>query len=329
MVVDYLIKNDTRLMISQVEAEDGFIVELEERLKVKPTSLMLVPILIKDIAVGGILILNEAPSFFTDSDLRLLTAFCSWAAIALENAQLYRRVDEQINIIEEAQRKAIQTERLATLGLMVATVAHEVNNPLQAVQGFLTLIENDLPASSEAFEYLKLAQSEVEQASQIIVNMRDLYRPAVEKYQPVEVAAQVKDVLILARGRLRRHGINVNLKIASNLPPILGIAQQLKQVFINIIFNAIEAMPPGGDLQIIIARRHEQVSLTFIDTGVGISEAQLARLFNPFFSTKEEGTGLGLAICRSLIRDHGGSINVQSVEGQGTTFEILLPAYTI
>jgi len=176
--------------------------------------------------------------------------------------------------------------------------------------------------------YLSMAQEEVQRLIDLVQRMLDFYRPTTESKGPVDVQEILDDVLSLAGKRIQHGKIVVHRDACDPLPPVLGIANQLKQVFLNITINAVEAMPHGGDLYIdsVWDEQRGEVGVSFTDSGDGIPLAELANIFDPFYTSKPKGTGLGLSVSHGIIERHGGRIDVRSDVGKGSTFTVHLPA---
>lgn len=229
------------------------------------------------------------------------------------------------------QAQLIQSEKMAATGRLAASIAHEINNPLQAISGCIDLAQatND---PEKIKRYLGLASTELERLASVVRRMLDFYRPTRTERAPVNVRELIEDVLLLSGKRLQHARVSVNVRWADELPPILGMADQLKQVFLNFVLNAIEAMPQGGTLDIrgqTLDEGGHWVVISIADSGAGIPPQDLERIFEPFFTTKPEGTGLGLAVSHSIVTQHGGRIIVDSAPGHGTTFTIWLPVQAV
>lgn len=225
------------------------------------------------------------------------------------------------------EEELIRSERLALVGHLAASVAHEINNPLQAVLGCLGLAQEALSQGRETDEYLQMAREEVRRISRIINNMSDLYRIPTTQIQRVNVNLVVEEVLELTRKQCRDNQVKIVWRPEKRLPELQAIRDRLKQVCLNLLLNAIAAMPEGGQLTIETqhTRDPEGVNLRFSDTGHGMPLEVQAQIFKPFFSTRQHGSGLGLTISRDIITQHGGNIEVTSQEDVGTTFTVWLP----
>jgi len=217
---------------------------------------------------------------------------------------------------------------MAAVGRLTASLAHEINNPLQAIQNSLHLAAHPGLAPEQRQRFLEMAQTEVNRLIQIVHRMLDFYRPS-SAMQVLNINRPVEDALAIAGKRLQQTRIHVETRLAADLPPVQGIANQLTQVFLNIVINAIEAMPDGGTLWVGTAHhaRAKQVVIAFRDSGPGIPAEIRDHLFEPFHTSKPTGTGLGLAISYGIIERHNGTIEVESPPGGGTTFIIRLPVH--
>jgi PAS domain S-box-containing protein len=275
---------------------------------------------------------------FGDEDRALAQVAASHAGQAMKNAQLYAELKTLLLERDQTRAQLIQSAKMAALGRLVASLAHEINNPLQSVQGCLTLLEEELDGRQRGDKmdrYLDIVQREIERIASIVRRTRDFYRPAQEAAERVDLHAIAESVLNLTGKQLQHGGVAVERDWAADLPAIEANPDHLKQVILNLVLNAVDAMPSGGTLRIVTAAdqmpgsgdRQPQlaVRITVRDTGRGMSPEVQARLFEPFFTTKEDGAGLGLPISYGIIQAHHGDIAVTSQEGVGTTFSILLP----
>jgi two-component system NtrC family sensor kinase len=307
-------------------------------------ALVAVPLLGRHATLGVLIITSdERKPHFDEHDAKLIELFAVQAAIALENAQLYERQQEQYRRLREAQARLIQSEKMSALGRLIASISHEINNPLQAIQGCLTLIREGLEERTaqldggEAAWWLRdldVASTEVQRIAAIVQRLRDFYRPARPGLQTIDISTAIDTVLALATKQMQHAGIAVEWE-ASAQPSITLTtnADQLKQIILNLVLNAIDAMPDGGSLRVAASldalpvgdRPRPAVRIDFTDTGHGIPPENLARIFEPFFTTKDTGSGLGLSISYELIKELGGDIGVVSEVGTGATFTIRLP----
>lgn len=224
---------------------------------------------------------------------------------------------------KEAEKLLRKSEKLSAVGQLAAGVAHEVSNPLTAVKGFLQLLQTN---ESENKEYYHIMLSEIEQIESIISEFLVLAKPQMEKFKIEDIRKILHNVIELVDTKANMNNVNIYLECDQDIPYIECEQKKLKQVFINMIQNAIEAMPDGGNILIIVKNEQpNKIQISFTDQGCGISEERISKLGEPFYSNKEKGTGLGLMISYKIIEEHRGRINVKSIVGQGTTFDVILP----
>ena len=242
----------------------------------------------------------------------------------------YREVERLHELLFATQRNLSHAERLALSGRIMAEVAHEVGTPLHSVMGHLELLREDLARDgvTEAAERrLTVIGSQLRRVTEIITQLLDLTRRAPEQPEVVDLNRLVCETSELVRPVVTATGLSLNVAADAALPSLLGHGHQLQQVVLNLLTNAMDATPPGGRIDVTTRAVGDVVELEVRDTGCGIKEAQRQRIFDPFFSTKEpgRGTGLGLFISAAIVREHAGRIELDSVEGKGSTFRVVLP----
>ncbi len=231
--------------------------------------------------------------------------------------------------LQETQLQLLQSEKLRSLGEMAAGVAHEINNPLGGILIYASLLMEDLPPDDPKREDLAKIVQEATRCKEIVKSLLEFARQSSPKMELTDVNRAITDGLLFLENQAAFHNIEIVKELDPFLPPILGNAGQLKQVFMNIITNASDAMHGRGTLSIktYLSADRDNVIIEFTDTGDGIPEDILPRIFDPFFTTKEvgEGTGLGLAMSYGIVKEHKGNIEVDTEVGKGTTFRIILP----
>jgi signal transduction histidine kinase len=228
---------------------------------------------------------------------------------------------------EESERKSLEllqaSEKLAIAGQMAAGIAHEIRNPLTSLKGFLKLMQT---GSAGKKEYFDIMDSELNRIELILSELLLLAKPQHEMFfQKKELLNLLHQVIVLLETQAILNNVQLMTRSPSNLFYINASENHMKQVFINIIKNAIEAMPTGGEILIEVNQTDSQVRVSITDQGFGIPEANLSKLGEPFYSTKQTGTGLGLAITQRIVESHGGTIKISSKLGEGTIFDIVLP----
>ncbi|ETW93423.1 MAG: hypothetical protein ETSY1_39280 [Candidatus Entotheonella factor] len=245
-------------------------------------------------------------------------------------AEEKERLEKANSMIIETQQQLVQSEKLAAMGKLSAKVAHEVNNPLAIIKTSLRIVAKKMPDTDPNKENLDIVEEEIGRIARIMKQLLDSARPTTATISTVQINEVIRKIMVLAEEELATHGVTCEMELGSDLPKLRLAVDQFKQVLLNLIKNAREAMPDGGTLRIATALKPpEGVSIWVIDTGEGIAEDHLQKLFDPFFSTKhnDEGMGLGLSVCQGIIKSFGGFIEVESELGRGTTFHIYLPEY--
>ncbi|WP_318505426.1 MASE3 domain-containing protein [Bacillus sp. T3] len=232
-----------------------------------------------------------------------------------------------ISKLKQMEEMVRSTEKLGVLGELAAGIAHEVRNPLTTLKGFLQLIQNDTDRQNQV--YIKLMLEEVDRIEQITNEFMAVAKPQSLLFNPENVISIIYQVVALLQPQALLHGVEITVKENGTIKPIFCEKNQLKQVFINLIKNAFEAMPNGGTLSITITEQDQNwIDIEFVDNGCGIPEEALKKLGEPFFTMKEKGNGLGLMMCKKIIEQHHGKIHVTSTISKGSSFKITLPVHS-
>jgi signal transduction histidine kinase len=287
------------------------------------------PLRSRDQILGVLDVLHRPPNTFDQDDYRFLTTVADQIAVVLDKALLYTELQEALEKEQSTRAQLVQTEKLAAMGRLVASVAHELNNPLQTIQNALYLVKLEENLSSQAAEDLQVAIDEGTRMGGLIARLRDTYRPVVSAdYQSESADTLIEEVSKLLGTHLRHNNVSLSFTPNPDLPSTLVIRDQIKQVILNLCINAIESMPNGGELSIysLYLPDNQEVHIGVSDTGPGITPEVQSRIFEPFFTTKEGGTGLGLAVSYEIAQNHGGTITVNNNPGPGSTFTLSLPS---
>ena len=235
---------------------------------------------------------------------------------------VFEDITEKISL----QQQLLTSEKLASIGLLSAGVAHEINTPLTGISSYVQMLQKKLTDSHYA-QILEKIETQTDRVGRIIKNLLNFARnPSDSSFQRVDLKESLEEIISLIDYKLKTMNIELELALAP-VPPVQAQGERLQQVFINIILNALDAMPEGGKLRIELSRAGREAAVKIADTGAGIKAEHLPRIFDPFFTTKGigKGTGLGLSISYAIIKEHEGRIQVESEPGKGTTFTIVIP----
>ena len=238
----------------------------------------------------------------------------------------YIFIAKDITEREKLEYQIFQTEKLVALGQLSAGMAHEINNPLFVISGRLQMLKNE-KLSQKVKDNLALIDSQTDRIRKLVDRILKFSRKSTPNLEPIDVNEAIEQVLPLVNyNKLPAAKIEIEKTFAKNMPPVKGDLHQLQEVFLNILINAYQSMPNGGIIKIITSNfKNLYAQIQIVDTGVGIPAHNLKDIFMPFFSTKNDGTGLGLSICHNIIKNHNGSIELESQVNKGTTFTIKLP----
>jgi signal transduction histidine kinase len=289
---------------------------------------MAFPIKMEGQVLGVLDIQQNSPNSLTDRHMQLMGAVADQLAVALQKASLYAELQSSLRQEKTMRSQLIQNERLALVGRLLASVSHELNNPIQAIQNALFLLKEEESFSEQGSQDLDIVISETERMATLIDRLRTTYRPThSEDYQDIQLNNVVEYVQALTATHMRHSDIRFESLLDLDLPLFSGIPEQLRQVVLNLFMNSIEAMQNGGQLTVRTDWVTEQntVLLTLTDTGTGIDPQLLPHIFEPFITNKDEGTGLGLTITYDIIQQHHGRIQAENNPQGGATFKVWLP----
>ncbi len=302
--------------------EERQLTEIEDPPSLKRLGALACYALWREGRVVGLLIVRGAPPSLTAEKREVLVVLAGHLAVAIENCQL---LEEKVKL----ERELAERERLASLGQMAATVAHEVKNPLSAIKSIAQVMREDQQVGEEYGRDLDLITGEVDRLSRAVSQLLSFSRPSAVAGTAATLGEIVESVLALARAEVERHAVEVSLNLRAD-PKLDGEkAAALKEVLLNLVLNSVQAIKQSGELRIESASNGEhQLSIAVTDDGIGVPLAMQEKIFEPFFTTKQRGTGLGLAIVARRVRELGGTITLASpaVDGRGSRFEITLSA---
>jgi signal transduction histidine kinase len=247
------------------------------------------------------------------------------AALRENQAQLEARIAERTRELQEAQAQMLHQEKMAAFGLLAAGIAHEVGNPLTSISSLVQMLQKHGTDPYSA-DKLALVSGQLQRIQTILRELVNFSRPASSERTRFALADVLGEALNIAKYYKGTKGRRIERHVPPDLPPLSGVRDELVQVFLNLVLNAVDATAKGGRIELRAERAGDAVTVTVRDDGTGIAPAHAGRVFQPYFTTKKNGTGLGLFVSRKLIADHGGRIEFESRPGEGATFRVDLPA---
>ena len=288
---------------------------------------------------GGVGILRSYPMVHVKQDGSVIDGNLSAAILydtkgkEIASVGLFVDLQERMAMeraLRETQEKLLQSEKLAAMGKLTSQIAHELNNPLYGIMNTLELLKTEVSPQSKRRKILDMALSETERLTDLLKKMLSFSKPDEEERQPTDINKILDEILLLVGKHLQENSIRISPSFSDTLGEVYASRNQLRQVFLNMIANARDAMPDGGTLTIKTYEQRGKIIIEITDTGVGIEEENINSIFEAFFTTKDSirDVGLGLSVCYGFVKDHGGDIRVSSKVGSGTTFTIILPKFS-
>jgi signal transduction histidine kinase len=328
-LIKWLTVNRSALDVLQQTEVLPFLSHREQELLSKTFTRLVVPLIIVNRLTGALFLGQKLDgSAYSQAEIGTISMLASQTALAIEHALIYQFQEDRL-------KKLFHSDRLATIGELAAGAAHEIRNPLTSIRSTIQFLQKDLPGEKRPL--VDGIIEEVDRIDQIIEGLLSFSKSSELHFSTVDLGDVLDQTLLLLEPKLREQGIEVQKRFHLPVPPIPGDASQLKQVFLNILLNSVEALPAGGRITIELgdsvghtglSQGSDYASVAISDTGPGIPEADLTRVFDPFYTTKEAGTGLGLSISYGIVSKHGGEIQIQSpAEGTegGTAVLVRLP----
>ena len=298
-------------------------VDLIERMSLLEAAIT-IPLISNENLIGMINLSQKLPpEAYTREEVEWLSTLAHQSAVALENRRLSEALKKSKSHIQRA-------DRLASLGILTAALAHEIRNPLVAVKTFTQLLPERFDDEEFRNHFLRIVSGEVDRISTLINELLEFARPSDPKVEEEDVNTILDSIILLVSSGTKKKHIHIVKEFSTNLPPVLIDREQIKQVFLNLLINAIDATEENGKIIIktkpyVKANQESYIQIEFTDTGCGIAAEYLESIFNPFFTTKHKGSGLGLSISNQIIQEHKGYIDVESQLNRGSSFYVNLP----
>jgi len=325
-----VVKTGKPMVIQDVSQEKKFADNIDKITGFRTKSAICVPLLLRNRPMGALQVINKKSGEpFNRSDLEILFAIAQHVSIAMENANLYRRLEESFAVTTQelriTQEKLIRTERLASMSNLVQGVAHEIRNPITTIGGFAHRIKKELGDNRKLDKYVDIILEETARLEHIVKRVHDFTE--TQSYSPTQTKIELvmEGVLSAAMPLANQLGVRIVKEIAPDLPLARLDSGQLTLALANIVENALEAMPQGGTLSLKALREDRSLIITIKDTGCGIPKDQLTAIYDPFVTSKSKGVGLGLTLVHQVVSNHHGDIRISSEVQKGTVVTITLP----
>jgi signal transduction histidine kinase len=283
-----------------------------------------IPLFTKKKLIGIInLGMKENKEMYTHEDLEMLTTLANNATIAIENSQLYES-------LMKTKQVMLRAERLAALGTLSAGLAHEIRNPLVAIKTFTQLLPERYDDEEFRNYFLNVTAGEIDRISSLVTELLEFARPSEPFFQQEDINSTLEKMIKLINNEAKKKDLQIVTNLELQLPTVTMDKEQMKQVFLNILLNAIQATPEKGKISIRTSKNtqnanHEFIQVEISDTGKGVSPEEVDKIFTPFYTTRSQGSGLGLAISHQIVEEHEGTITVESILNKGAVFTVNLP----
>ena len=325
-----VVKTGKPMVIQDVSQEKKFNDKIDRLTGFRTKSAICVPLLLRNRPIGALQVINKKSGEpFFRSDLEILFAIAQHVSIAMENASLYRRLEESFAVTTQelriTQEKLIRTERLACMSNLVQGVAHEIRNPITTIGGFARRIKKELGDNRKLEKYVDIILDETARLENIVKRVQDFTETQSYSPSPTSIEPLVEEVLNASMPQANQLGVRIVKEMAPDLPQVRLDSSQLSVALANLVENALEAMPQGGTLNLKVLREDRSLVITIKDTGCGIPKDQLTAIYDPFVTSKAKGAGLGLTLVNQVVSNHHGDIRITSEVQKGTVVIIRLP----
>ena len=329
-IAGWVIQSGKPMIAEDVHKEPRFSDRFDRETGFTTRSLMCVPLTIRGKTIGAIQVINKKNgSPFTKEDSELLTALAQQIAVALDNAKLYQRLEENFQLTAEelrvTQQKLIRSERSAAIANLVQGVAHEVRNPIMSIGGFAARMKADLEKDNKFQKYLDIILSETTRLEKLVRDVKEIAEMQTAYLQPENMNSLLSNVIEDFSPIISRQSIHLETDIEEGLPTITLDKAQISRALKNIIENSIEALSTHGTLRFTARAVDSNIRIVVEDSGIGINEDELGSILDPFVTSKTTGAGLGLTMVYQILMNHQGEINIKSRGGKGTVVTLDLP----
>ena len=329
-IAGWVIQSGNPMVVEDVQKEGRFSDRFDRETGFKTRSLICVPLTIRGKTIGALQVINKKNGVpFTEEDTELLTALAQQIAVALDNAKLYQRLEENFELTAEelkiTQRKLIRSERSAAMANLVQAVAHEVRNPIMSIGGFAARMKDGLDKNHKFRKYLDIILQETSRLEKLVQDVRELSEMQTVYLQPANMNNLLSEVIEGFSPIMSRESIDLAADIEENLPTITIDRAQISRALKNIIENSIEALPTGGTIELKAWTVDSHIRIIVKDFGVGIDEDKFDSILDPFVTSKATGAGLGLTMVYQIVKNHQGEIDIKRGSDRGTVVALDIP----
>ena len=331
-IAGWVIQSGKPMVVEDVRKESRFSDRFDRETGFKTRSLICVPLTIRGRTIGALQVINKNNGVpFTEGDLELLTALAQQIAVALDNARLYQRLEENFELTAEelkiTQKKLIRSERSAAIANLVQAVAHEVRNPIMSIGGFAARMKDGLDKTHKFRKYLDIILQETSRLEKLVQDVKELSEMQTVYLQPANMnnllSGVVKDFSPIMSGE----SIDLVADVEDSLPTINIDREQISRALKNIIQNSIEALPTGGTIELKARAVNSHIRIVVDDSGIGIDEDKFDSILDPFVTSKTTGAGLGLTMVYQIVKNHQGEIDIKRKDDKGTVVTLDIPVY--
>ncbi|MGD8226465.1 MAG: ATP-binding protein [Desulfobacteraceae bacterium] len=332
-IAGWVVKTGRPVVSQDVRKDKRFSDKFDKKTGFKTISMICVPLIAKDEPIGALQVINKkSKKPFTQADFRLLTGMAQQIAVAMENAKLYQRLEEDFALTTQelkiTQDKLIRSERLMAMGHLVQGVAHEIRNPIMTIGGFAQRLKKELKEEQDLQKYVDAILEEAIRLEKLVKQVREFMNVQSASLTMEKIPPVVDEVIKIFKPLAARQKVKIVKEIDGDTPPIKMDSAQMVTALSNVVENALESMSGGGTLTLGINRQNNNVLITVRDTGCGIPSEQLEAIYDPFVTSKTRGAGLGLTMVHQIIMNHQGEIKISSQVEKGTIVILRLPVPT-
>ena len=331
-IAGWVIQSGKPIVVEDVRKEGRFSDRFDRETGFRTRSLICVPLSIRGKAIGALQVINKkngAP--FTEEDTELLTALAQQIAVALDNAKLYQRLEENFQLTAEelkiTQQRLIRSERSAAIANLVQGVAHEVRNPITSIGGFAARMKDGLEKSHKFRKYLDIILQETSRLEKLVQDVKELSEMRTVYLQPANMNNLLSEVIQDFSPIMSGESVDLVADIEEDLPTVTIDRAQISRALKNIIRNSIEALPTGGTIELKARAVDSHIRIVVEDSGIGIDEDKFDSVLDPFVTSKTTGAGLGLTMVYQIVKNHQGEIDIQTRGGKGTVVTLDIPVY--